>query len=66
MCFIGLLARGEEASEQFVDLKGHGFRCATKSPKRELALAAEGMQATGKCNPSGAETQHFFAIMRHG
>jgi hypothetical protein len=47
-----------------VDLKGHGFSRATKSPKREPALAAEGMQIIENTFPPGLKPNIFFLLSR--
>jgi hypothetical protein len=52
-CFVAFAARLHKLRKNSVDLKGHGFSRATKSPKRGLALAAEGMQAIDNAIPEG-------------
>jgi hypothetical protein len=47
-----------------VDLKGHGFSRAIKSPKREPALAAEGMQTIHNAIPQGLKPNISFLPSR--
>jgi hypothetical protein len=43
-------------------LKGHGFSRAIKSPERESALAAEGMQIIENKSPPGLKPNIYFLL----